>query len=98
MQGGKIPIETSSSETTDAVQTFLLFQLVDHKTRRFASHRRLAITLLSRVTGKVLWPIQLLRFRRYQELTEGNQRVHKSSSEPKILICNSEAVDSNCWF
>jgi hypothetical protein len=61
MQGGKIPIETSSSETTDAVQTFLLFQLVDHKTRRFASHRRLAITLLSRVTGKVLWPIQLLR-------------------------------------
>jgi hypothetical protein len=53
MQGGKIPIETSSSETTDAVQTFLLFQLVDHKTRRFASHRRLAITLLSRVTGEV---------------------------------------------
>jgi hypothetical protein len=33
-----------------------------------------------------------------QELTEGNKRVHRSSSEPKICICSSEAVDSNCWF
>jgi hypothetical protein len=31
-QGAKIRIETSSSETTDAVHAFLLFQIVDHKT------------------------------------------------------------------
>lgn len=31
MQGGKIRIEISSSETTDAVHAFLLFQIVDHK-------------------------------------------------------------------
>lgn len=32
LQGAKIRIETSSSETTDAVHAFLLFQIVDHKT------------------------------------------------------------------
>jgi hypothetical protein len=31
-QGAKIRIETSNSETTDAVHAFLLFQIVDHKT------------------------------------------------------------------
>lgn len=31
-QGAMIRIETSSSETTDAVHAFLLFQIVDHKT------------------------------------------------------------------
>jgi len=31
-QGAKIRIETSSTETTDAVHAFLLFQIVDHKT------------------------------------------------------------------
>jgi hypothetical protein len=31
-RGAKIRIETSSSETTDAVHGFLLFQIVDHKT------------------------------------------------------------------
>jgi hypothetical protein len=30
--GGKIRIETSGPETTDAVHAFLLFQIVDHKT------------------------------------------------------------------
>jgi hypothetical protein len=29
---GKIRIETSGPETTDAVHAFLLFQMVDHKT------------------------------------------------------------------
>lgn len=31
-RGANIRIETSSSETTDAVHAFLLFQIVDHKT------------------------------------------------------------------
>ena len=31
-EGAKIRIETSSSETTDAVHAFLLFQIVDPKT------------------------------------------------------------------
>jgi hypothetical protein len=31
-QGAKIRVETSTSETTDAVHAFLLFQIVDHKT------------------------------------------------------------------
>ena len=32
-QGAMIRIETTSPETTDAVHAFLLFQIVDHKTR-----------------------------------------------------------------
>jgi hypothetical protein len=31
-RGGRIRIETSSPETTDAVHAFLLFQIIDHKT------------------------------------------------------------------
>jgi hypothetical protein len=30
--GAMIRIQTSSSETTDAVHAFMLFQIVDHKT------------------------------------------------------------------